>query len=150
MKVPHTSSSSMPMEKPKFADIDRHAMLSTLGVQVDASAPGHVALSLARDDRFTQQNGFLHAGVIATIADCACGYAALTLFPEDRDGLTAHFTLDLLRPAVHDRFVAMGSVVRSGRRLSVCTAEVNGVDHEGSISCVAIMQATIAAVGGSE
>ena len=71
-----------------------------------------------------QQNGFVHAGAITSIADSACGYAALTLMPGDSDVLSVEFKVNLLAPASGDRFRATADVVRSGRTLTVVQAQV--------------------------
>ncbi|QIS11729.1 PaaI family thioesterase [Nocardia arthritidis] len=91
----------------------------------------------------TQQNGFVHAGAITTLADSACGYAAMSLQPPDRDILTVEFKVNLMSPAVGQYFRATATVVRSGRNLTVCTAEVVADD---STRTIALMQATLMAV----
>ncbi|CAN5131379.1 hypothetical protein BH20VER2_BH20VER2_06610 [soil metagenome] len=71
-----------------------------------------------------KQHGYVHAGVITSIADSACGHAALTLAPPDSEVLSVEFNICLLAPAIGSRFV----VLRAGRRLSFCTAEVSAID----------------------
>ena len=93
----------------------------------------------------TQQHGFLHAGVVTSVIDSACGYAALTLMPPDRAVLSVEFKVNLLAPAQASAFEARGRVVRAGRTLTVCTGELRAV---GSESVVALMQATMMAVEG--
>jgi uncharacterized protein (TIGR00369 family) len=94
----------------------------------------------------------VHAGAITAVADSACGYAAASLMPADRDVLTVEFKVNLLSPARGDRFRATGEVVRAGRTLTVCSAEVvawadNGTgEPEASLVRVALMQATMMAV----
>jgi uncharacterized protein (TIGR00369 family) len=85
--------------------------------------PGRVAISLAIAPRLSQQHGFLHAGVVVTALDSACGYAALTLMPADMEVLTAEFKVNLLAPAGGDSLVAEGQVVRAGRTLTVCRGD---------------------------
>lgn len=75
----------------------------------------------------TQQHGFVHAGATSAIADSAGGYAALTLFPSDADVLTVEYKLNLLAPAAGDHLEAIGTVVKSGRTLTVCQLEVYGI-----------------------
>ena len=72
----------------------------------------------------TQQHGFLHAGVMTSVADSACGYAALSLMEPGVGVLSVEFKVNMLAPAVGERFVATGRVVRSGRTLTVCAGEV--------------------------
>lgn len=104
-------------------------------------APGRVSIELAPGPELTQQNGYVHAGVITSIADSACGYAAYTLMPEDSDILSVEFKVNLLAPALGPLVRADARVVRSGRTLSVCEADVFGGDEGGDH--VAIMVATM-------
>ena len=132
--------------------IGRQTLLSTLGVTVAGLWPGRVELDLPYRADLCQQNGFVHAGAITAVADSACGYAAASLMPADRDVLTVEFKVNLLSPARGDRFRATGEVVRAGRTLTVCSAEVvawadNGAgEPEASLVRVALMQATMMAV----
>ena len=104
--------------------ISRQTLLTTLGVTIAGLASGHVVLDLPYRADLCQQNGYIHAGAITTLADSACGYAASTLMPADRDVLTVEFKVNLLSPARGDRFRATGQVVRAGRMLTVCSVEV--------------------------
>jgi uncharacterized protein (TIGR00369 family) len=106
--------------------------------------PGHVYFSLPRSTAFTQQNGFMHAGAIASVADSACGYAAFTLSPPGTDVLAVEFKINLVAPAVAEQFEARARVLRSGKTLSVCFAEVYGL-NSGSETLVATMLSTIIA-----
>lgn len=122
----------------------RQAFMSTLGATLRSVAPGAVVIELANDPRLTQQHGYTHAGVVASIADSACGYAAATLTPADHDVLSVEFKVNLLAPAVGDRLEARAQVIRSGRTLSVCRADVFALSGEDERH-VAAMQATIIA-----
>jgi uncharacterized protein (TIGR00369 family) len=102
----------------------RQSHMAALGATIARIAPGEVDLALPFDARFCQQNGFMHAGVIASVADSANGYAALTLAPPDTDVLAVEFKINLLAPARGEGFLACGRVVRPGRTLTVCQAEV--------------------------
>jgi uncharacterized protein (TIGR00369 family) len=132
--------------------IARQTLLTTLGISIAELAPGRVVLDLPYRPDICQQNGFVHAGAITALADSACGYAAASLMPEDRDVLTVEFKVNLLSPARGDRFRAVGEVVRAGRTLTVCSAEVVAWadDRAGnpseSLIRVALMQATMMAV----
>jgi len=132
--------------------IGRQTLLSTMGVTVAGLWPGRVELDLPYRADLCQQNGFVHAGAITAVADSACGYAAASLMPADRDVLTVEFKVNLLSPARGDRFRATGEVIRAGRTLTVCSAEVvawadNGAgEAEASLVRVALMQATMMAV----
>ena len=120
----------------------RQAFMTTLGAVLTRVAPGEVEIELPYREDLTQQHGLLHAGVLATMADSACGYAAFTKMPEDHAVLSVEFKQNLLAPARGGRFRATAKVVRSGRTLTVCTAEVIAVER-GEETLVAIMQATM-------
>jgi uncharacterized protein (TIGR00369 family) len=132
--------------------VGRQTLLSTLGVTIAGIWPGRVELDLPYRADLCQQNGFVHAGAITAVADSACGYAAASLMPADRDVLTVEFKVNLLSPARGDRFRATGEVVRAGRTLTVCSAEVvawaddGAGEPEASLVRVALMQATMMAV----
>ncbi|MDN3357422.1 PaaI family thioesterase [Actinomadura sp. DC4] len=128
------------------ATVAGQSMLTTLGVGIYDLAPGRAELELARRADLCQQHGFIHAGAITTLVDSACGFAALTLFPPDRDVLTVDFSLSLVAPASQERFLAVGSVLRNGRTLTTCRGEVFGIAPDGSRKIVALMQATMMAV----
>jgi uncharacterized protein (TIGR00369 family) len=93
-----------------------------------------------------QQIGYLHAGTITSIADSACGYAALTLMPDGHDVLSVEFTVNLLAPARGDLFRGEATVVRSGRTLTVCQAEGVAVAEGLPEVPVALRQATMIAI----
>jgi uncharacterized protein (TIGR00369 family) len=93
----------------------RQSHMTTLGAAIEFLAPGEVHLSLPFAQRFCQQNGFMHAGAIASIADSANGYAAYTLTPPETDVLAVEFKINLLAPALADSFLAYGRVLRAGR-----------------------------------
>jgi uncharacterized protein (TIGR00369 family) len=102
----------------------RQSHMTTLGAAIAFLAPGEVHLTLPFGSRFCQQNGFMHAGAIASVADSANGYAAYTLAPPGTDVLAVEFKINLLAPARADSFLACGRVLRAGRSLTVCQAEV--------------------------
>lgn len=98
--------------------------MALIGAEASAIEPGRVVIELPYRADLCQQNGFLHAGVIASIADSACGFAALTLMPADSDVLSVEFKVNLLAPARGDRFRASADVVPPGRTLTVVQAQV--------------------------
>jgi uncharacterized protein (TIGR00369 family) len=125
------------------ASVERQGMMATLGVQVIAIERGRVQMALRYDDRFTQHDGFLHAGAVASVLDSACGYAAYTTMPPEAAVLTATYTINLLAPAAGQRFAMTGEVVRAGRTLVVCRGEAFA---DGSQRPFAVMQATMTAL----
>jgi uncharacterized protein (TIGR00369 family) len=120
----------------------RQTIMHTIGATLTEVAPGAVTIELPYRADLCQQNGFLHAGVVTIIADSSCGYAAFSLMPNDADVLTVEFKMNLMSPAIGDRFLARGRVVKAGRTITVCTAEVVAI--AGAVEkTVALMQATI-------
>lgn len=121
----------------------RQRLLSTLGARLLRVADGEVDIELPFCEAIQQQHGFVHAGAIATIADSSCGYACLTRMPEGSAVLSVEFKINLLAPAVGERFVARGRVVRMGRTVGVATAEVIAHTASKDDVCIALMQATM-------
>jgi uncharacterized protein (TIGR00369 family) len=132
------------------ADIDRRVrdsfsrqrFMGTLGAEVVSVGAGTVVLRLPFREELGQQNGFLHAGAIATLADSACGYAALTTMPPDADVLSVEFKINMLSPAVGDAFEARAQVLRAGRTIVVTRADVFAL-RDSAEKLVAAMQGTM-------
>lgn len=123
-------------------------LMTTLGATLAFVGDGEVHIGLPFSAALTQQRGYTHAGAISSILDTACGYAALTKAPADCDVVTAEFKINLLRPALGDRFLAVGKVQNAGRLLAVCTGEVRAFSTAApGHKVVALMQATIVNVG---
>ena len=127
----------------------RQKLMRTIGAELTRLMPGEAEISLPYRDDLTQQHGFVHAGIIATIADTACGYAAFSLMPTDAAVLTVEYKINLMAPAVGELFVAQGRVVRPGKTLSVCSAEVMA-HHRGKVKTVATMLATMMTLPNQE
>lgn len=102
----------------------RQSFMSLLGAEIARVAPGEVDIEVPSRNDLLQQSGMLHGGVVAAIGDTACGYAALTLMPAGSEVWSVEFKINLIAPAAGRRFLARGRVVRSGRTLTVCTAEI--------------------------
>ena len=98
-----------------------------LGVELSHLAPGAVDLTVPFQHGLTQQHGFFHAGVTATIADSASGYAALSLFAPGAGVLTTEFKINLLAPARGEKLIARGRAIKTGRTLTVCQSDVSAV-----------------------
>jgi uncharacterized protein (TIGR00369 family) len=131
------------------ASFGRQRFMQTLGATLELVAPGEVRIALAHRAELTQQHGYLHAGVLASVVDSACGYAALSLMEPGVEVVSVEFKINMLSPGVGERFVAVGRVVRSGRTISVCSGE--GIAFDGNESkVVVLMQATMMAVRTSE
>jgi uncharacterized protein (TIGR00369 family) len=126
------------------ASFGRQRLMQTLGAELTAVRPGEVEITLPFREDLTQQHGFLHAGAVTAIVDSACGYAALTQMPPEVEVLSVEFKVNLLAPALGDRFIALGRVLRSGRTITVCTGEVHAEQGD-SRKLICAMQATMIA-----
>src|SRR5215208_4428452 len=102
----------------------RQRMMETIGASIISVSPGEVEIELPYSEAFTQQNLYLHAGVITAIVDSACGYAALSLMPEDSDVLTVEYKVNFVSPAKGERMIARGRGTKPGRTLAVCAGDV--------------------------
>ncbi|WP_407158348.1 PaaI family thioesterase [Bradyrhizobium sp. STM 3557] len=119
--------------------------MSTLGLSIVTIEPGTVELAMAHAPALTQQNGFIHAGIITAGLDNACGMAAFTLMPADAAILTVEFKTNLLAPAKGERFLFRAQVLKSGRTLTVCEARAFAV-QDGQDALVASMTGTLMAL----
>jgi len=127
------------------ATFEAQQAMRTLGLSIARLEPGEVDLAMDYSPAFTQQNGFVHAGVITAGLDNACGIAAFTLMPAGSDILTVEFNTNLLAPAKGERFVFRAEVIKPGRTLTVCEARAFAL-HEGAESLVATMTGTLMAL----
>lgn len=127
----------------------RQGIMTTIGATLERVAPGEVEIALPVGPAVSQQHGFVHAGVVATIADSAAGFAGLTLMPPSAGVLTAEFKINLMAPAAGERLVARGRVIKAGRTLTVAQAEVES-ERGGERRTVALLTATLMAVEGRE
>ncbi|MDP1920066.1 MAG: PaaI family thioesterase [Myxococcales bacterium] len=124
---------SLAVEARVRASFERQQVMATFGCVLERVVPGEVTIRLPFREDLTQQHGFLHAGVVATVVDSACGYAALSLMPEGAAVLSIEFKVNLLAPAKGEAIVARGKVVKAGRTVSVVSGEVfalrDGQEH---------------------
>jgi uncharacterized protein (TIGR00369 family) len=123
----------------------RQSIMATIGASVHSVRRGEVEIVLPFADHILQQHGFIHAGAVATIADSACGYAALSVMPADAAVLTTEFKINLLSPAKGERLRAVGRVVRAGKKLVITMGEVFA-DQGGASKQVALITATMMVV----
>lgn len=133
------------MEARVRASFDRQSIMTTIGATLASVGPGAAEIRLPYRADLTQQHGFLHAGVVAIIADSASGYAAFSLMSPDAAVLTVEYKINLMAPARGDAFVARGRVLRAGKTVTVCQAEVHAV-REGAEHLVATLLATVMTV----
>ena len=123
----------------------RQSIMTTIGASVQSVRRGEVEIVLPFANHILQQHGFIHAGTAATIADSACGYAALSVMPADAAVLTTEFKINLLSPAKGERLRAIGRVVRAGKKLVITMGEVFA-DEGGASKQVALVTATMMVV----
>ncbi len=127
----------------------RQAALATMGVRLLSVEPGRVIMEMAHDDRFTQQHGFIHAGVTTTALDTACGYAAFSLMPADAGVLTVELKTSLLAPAAGDTFIYEGRVIKPGRTVTFYEGEAFAISN-GNRKRIATLSATMMTVLGRD
>ncbi len=127
----------------------RQQAMHTLGAVLDAIEPGRVVITMHHRPELTQQHGFLHAGIVSTALDSACGYAAFSLMPPDAAVLTIEFKVNLLAPARGPWFRFEGQVTKAGRTISVVDGRAwqhaPGSDEQ---TLIATMTATVMTVLG--
>lgn len=123
----------------------RQNLMKTIGAEMTRVAPGEVEIELPFRSDLTQQHGYLHAGIVTSIMDSACGYAAMTLLPESAEVLSVEYKINLLSPARGERIIARGRVRRAGRKLSVCAGDAFAI-IEGKEKTIATMLATMIAI----
>jgi len=140
---------------PAFADFEarvrasfaRQGAMALVGAELGEVRPGYCEIALQPRPEVSQQHGYVHAGILATLVDTAGGYAGYTLFPEDSSVLTVEFKLNLLAPAQGERIVAEGFVVKPGRTLAITRGEVHA-ERDGERVLVAMMQQTLIVMRG--
>ena len=125
------------------ASFAKQTIMGLIGAELSRVEPGIIEITLPYRADLAQQHGYLHAGIVTTIADSACGYAAYSLMPPESEVLSVEFKVNLMRPAKGELFVALAEVVKSGRTLTVVRADVLGVDHTGKRELVATMLGTM-------
>jgi len=131
------------------ASFARQAAMETLGATLAEVAPGRVVITLPWAKHLTQQHGFLHAGMVSTALDSACGYAGFTLMPAEAAVLTIEFKINLLAPAQGESFRMVGTVVKPGRTVSVVDGQAFAL-HQGREKLVATMGCTLMTVLGRD
>jgi uncharacterized protein (TIGR00369 family) len=131
------------------ASFARQQVMATLGIEMVHLEPGEVHLTMPPNSAYTQQHGFMHAGIITTALDSACGYAAFTLMPAKAAVLTVEFKTNLLAPAKGERFIFRAHVVKSGRTLTICEARAMALDGSKE-KLVATMTGTLMALAGRQ
>jgi len=125
------------------ASFAQQQIMNLIGARLSLVEPGVIEITLPYREDLTQQDRYLHAGILTTIADSACGYAAFTLMPAGSRVLAVEFKVNLLRPARAPEFVARAEVIKAGRTLTVVRADVFGVSAGDDKVLLATMQGTM-------
>ena len=128
------------------SSFEKQVVMKTIGAVLTRVVPGEVVIELSYDTSLTQQHGYLHAGVVTTVVDSACGYAAYTLMAPDSEVLTIEYKVNFMTPAKGERFKGIGKVLRAGRTITVCSGDVVAIEN-GKEKAVATMLATMISVG---
>lgn len=125
-------------------NFNRQTAMTTIGAELTHVAPGEVDIELPFRQDLCQQAGFIHAGMITTVIDTACGFAAQTLMPENSDVVTVEFKINFMSPAIGDRFIGRGRVTKAGKTLTITQGDVYALHNkEATEKHIATMQATM-------
>ena len=131
---------------PKFQErvresFDGQGVMKLINAELIRIGPGECDIRVRYSQQLGQQHGFFHGGILATIADSACGYAAFSLMPADASVLTVEFKTNFLAPADGEELVAQGRVIKPGRTITVSQADIL-ILKEGEQHLCATMTAT--------
>jgi uncharacterized protein (TIGR00369 family) len=127
----------------------RQEVMNTIGAKPTLIEPGHVELEFKYDNKLTQQHGFIHAGIVSTVLDSACGYAAFSLMSENMAVLTIEFKVNLFSPAKGEVFIAIGKVKKAGKTIIVSDGELYAI-NEGERKLVATITCTLMSIPNRE
>lgn len=126
----------------------RQRAMQTIGAELTVVTPGTVEIEMPYSSELTQQHGFLHAGVISTALDSACGYAAYSMMPANAAVLTIEFKVNLLAPGRGERFLFRGSVTKPGRTIIVADGQAYAFSADGEAKLIATMTGTMMTITG--
>lgn len=141
-------------KEPDYAEkviesFNRQNVMKLMNASIISIRPGEVELAFPYQSELTQQHGFIHAGIVSTVLDSACGYAAFSLMPRNAAVLTIEFKLNLLSPSKGEHFRAVGSVRKPGKNITVAEGELFSY-ADGEQKLTAIMVGTIMSVYNRE
>jgi uncharacterized protein (TIGR00369 family) len=128
------------------SSFDKQEAMKTIGANLVKVLPGEVHIEFSFIESLAQQHGYIHGGIIASVVDTACGYAACTLMSVDSEVLTIEYKVNFMSPAKGDRFKGIGRVLKPGRNITVCSGDVIAID-KGKEKIIATMLATMISVG---
>ncbi|HMJ09176.1 MAG TPA: PaaI family thioesterase [Pyrinomonadaceae bacterium] len=125
------------------ADFTRQKVMELIGARMSLIEPGVCEIEITAREDLTQQNGFMHAGIVTTVLDSACGYAAFSLMPAGSGVLSVEFKVNLLAPAKGEKIRVHAEVKRAGRTLTVCSADAWAVENGESKICATMLATMI-------
>lgn len=128
----------------------RQKAMETIGAQLTVVTPGTIEIEMPYSTALTQQHGFIHAGIISTALDSACGYAAYSLMPPEAAVLTIEFKLNMLAPGKGERFLFRGNVTKPGRTIIVADGQAYAFSTDGEAKLIATMTATMMTITGRD
>jgi uncharacterized protein (TIGR00369 family) len=136
------------VSNPRFVEdirdsFGKQSIMRLIGAELSLIEPGIVEITLPYRADLGQQHGYLHAGIVTTLADSGAGYAAYSLMPAQAEVLSVEFKVNLLRPARGKSFLAHAEVIKPGQTLTVARADVFGITDSGERELVATMLATL-------
>jgi uncharacterized protein (TIGR00369 family) len=131
------------------SSFSKQTIMATIGAQLVRVVPGQVTIALPVAAHISQQHGFVHAGIVATIADSAAGYAGLSLMPKGAGVLTTEFKINLIAPANGEKLIAEGRVIKAGRTLTIAMTEVFN-EVKGQRKLCALLTATLMTMEGRD
>ncbi|MGU9961659.1 MAG: PaaI family thioesterase [Candidatus Puniceispirillales bacterium WSBS_2018_MAG_OTU23] len=115
------------------ASFAKQSVMATFGMTLLKLTPGQVEIAMTKAKNMTQQQGFVHGGVLTTGLDSACGYAALTLAPENCEVLTVELKTSFFAPARQDKIIFIGTVLKPGRRAIFTEGEAFGINGDSRV-----------------
>lgn len=137
-------------ETPVRESFSRQGLMQHLGAELVEVEPGQATIRVPFRGELTQQHNYFHAGVSGAIRDSACGYAAYTLMPENSSVLTVEYKINLIAPADGEELIARARVVRSGRTLKICTADVYARKGQAETHCATMLATMMCLAGKSD
>lgn len=132
------------------SSFSRQGFLRHLGVEMIDLQPGYCEMEVAFGEQLSQQHGYFHGGLVATVADVAAGYAAFSLTESDASMVTAEFKINFIAPAKGERLIARGSVIKPGKTLTVCQCDVVCINDGAETMCAVALATFIALPGKPE
>ena len=132
------------------ASFARQGVMGFIGAELTELKPGWCEIRLPWRPELTQQHGFFHAGIIATVVDSAAGYAGFTVMPPDSSVLSVEFKLNLLAPGDGELLIATGEVIKAGKTLVITRGEAYIVKGDRTTHCATMQQTLMTMHGKAE